>query len=43
MSNFFALFPSIMLPMFLAMVDGTIVSAALPTIAGELGEAQRIS
>jgi MFS family permease len=43
MSGFFSLFPSIMLPMFLAMVDGTIVSAALPAIAGELGEAQRIS
>ncbi len=43
MNRFFSLFPSIMLPMFLAMVDGTIVSAALPTIAGELGEAQRIS
>jgi MFS family permease len=41
--SFFSLFPSIMLPMFLAMVDATIVSAALPTIAGELGEAQRIS
>ncbi len=43
MNRFFSLFPSIMLPMFLAMVDGTIVSAALPTIAGELGQAQRIS
>ncbi len=43
MNRFFSLFPSIMLPMFLAMVDGTIVSAALPTIAGELGAAQRIS
>jgi MFS family permease len=43
MNRFFSLFPSIMLPMFLAMVDGTIVSAALPTIAGELGGAQRIS
>ncbi len=43
MNRFFSLFPSIMLPMFLAMVDGTIVSAALPAIAGELGEAQRIS
>ena len=43
MNRFFTLFPSIMLPMFLAMVDGTIVSAALPTIAGELGQAQRIS
>ncbi len=43
MNRFLSLFPSIMLPMFLAMVDGTIVSAALPVIAGELGEAQRIS
>lgn len=43
MSGFFSLFPSIMLPMFLAMVDGTTVSAALPAITGELGETQRIS
>ena len=42
-SPFLALFPSIMLPMFLAMVDQTIVAAALPTIAGDLGGAERIS
>ncbi|MEJ0012098.1 MAG: MFS transporter [Bauldia sp.] len=40
---FLALFPSIMLPMFLAIVDQTIVSAALPAIAGELGQPDRVS
>jgi EmrB/QacA subfamily drug resistance transporter len=40
---FFAVFPSIMLPMFLASVDGTIVAAALPAMAGALGEVQRVS
>ena len=40
---FLKLFPSIMLPMFLAMVDQTIVAAALPTIAGDLGGAQSLS
>jgi len=40
---FLALFPSIMLPMFLAMIDQTIVAAALPTIAGDLGGAERLS
>ena len=34
---FFALFPSIMLPMFLAAIDGSIVATALPAIAAELG------
>jgi MFS family permease len=38
-----ALLPSIMLPMFLAMVDQTIVAAALPVIAGDLGNASRVS
>ena len=38
---FFRVFPSIMLPMFLASVDGTIVAAALPTIAAEMGEVER--
>ncbi len=42
-SGFLTLFPSIMLPMFLAIVDQTIVSAALPAIAGELGDAAQIS
>ena len=40
---FFTLFPCIMLPMFLASVDQTIVSTALPAIAGELGDVERIS
>jgi MFS family permease len=40
---FFAVFPSIMLPMFLASVDGTIVAAALPAMAGSLGDVERVS
>ena len=40
---FLAVFPSIMLPMFLAAVDGTIVSTALPGIAASLGDVERIS
>ncbi len=40
---FLSLFASIMLPMFLAMVDQTIVAAALPAIAGDLGGAERVS
>jgi EmrB/QacA subfamily drug resistance transporter len=40
---FFATFPSIMLPMFLAAIDQTIVSTALPAIAGSLGDVERIS
>ncbi len=40
---FFTVFPSIMLPMFLAAVDGTIVATALPAIAGTLGEVERVS
>ena len=40
---FFATFPSIMLPMFLAAIDQTIVSTALPAIAGALGDVERIS
>src|SRR5947199_5126990 len=42
-SLFFAVFPSIMLPMFLAVVDQTIVATALPSIAAALGDVQRIS
>jgi MFS family permease len=42
-ARFFALFPSIMLPMGLAVVDQTIVASALPAIAGSLGEVERIS
>ncbi len=40
---FFTVFPSIMLPMFMAAVDGTIVATALPAIAGTLGEVERVS
>ena len=40
---FFRLLPSIMLPMFLASVDGTIVATALPAIAGALGDVELVS
>src|SRR3546814_9472768 len=40
---FFRIFFSIMLPMFLAVVDQTIVATALPAIAGTLGGVERIS
>jgi EmrB/QacA subfamily drug resistance transporter len=40
---FLTVFPSIMLPMFLAVADQTIVATALPTIASSLGEIQRAS
>lgn len=43
LSAFLRLFSGIMLPMFLAAVDATIVAAALPAIAAELGEVERIS
>jgi EmrB/QacA subfamily drug resistance transporter len=42
-SQFLTYFPSIMLPMFLAALDQTVVATALPDIAGSLGEVQRIS
>ena len=41
--NFLAIFPSIVLPMFLAVIDQTIVATALPAIAATLGEADRLS
>src|SRR5215510_12042943 len=40
---FFTVFPSVMLPMFLAVVDQTIVSTALPAIAANLGSVERVS
>ena len=40
---FFSVFPSVMLPMFLAVVDQTIVSTALPAIAANLGSVERVS
>ena len=41
--GFFTIFPSIMLPMFLAVVDQTIVATALPAIAAGTGEVERVS
>src|SRR3989442_15345488 len=40
---FLSLFPSIMLPMFLAVIDQTIVATALPAIAASLGGVERVS
>ena len=36
-------FPSVMLPMFLAVSDSTIVASALPAMAASLGDVERIS
>lgn len=41
--SFFRLFPSIMLPMFLAMVDTTIVTTAIPAIAAQLGNVEQMA
>ncbi|MGC1465627.1 MAG: MFS transporter [Pseudolabrys sp.] len=41
--GFLTIFPSIMLPMFLAVVDQTIVATALPAIAAGTGEVERVS
>ena len=40
---FWSVFPSVMLPMFLAVSDQTIVASALPAIAGSLGDVERVS
>jgi len=40
---FWTVFPSIMLPMFLAVADQTIVATALPAIASDLGDVERVS
>jgi len=42
-SQFLTVFPPIMLPMFLAVADQTIVATALPAIASSLGEIERVS
>src|ERR1700733_3764133 len=42
-SLFLTVFPSIMLPMFMAAVDQTIVATALPAIGGSLGDVERVS
>jgi MFS family permease len=41
--SFLRVFPSIMLPMFLAAVDQTIVATALPAIVVSTGEVERAS
>jgi EmrB/QacA subfamily drug resistance transporter len=41
--SFLRVFPSIMLPMFLAAVDQTIVATALPAIVASTGEVERAS
>ena len=41
--QFLTVFPPIMLPMFLAVADQTIVATALPAIASSLGEIERAS
>jgi MFS family permease len=40
---FWSIFPSVMLPMFLAVADQTIVATALPAITADLGGVERIS
>ena len=42
-SLFWTVFPSVMLPMFLAVADQTIVATALPAITSDLGDVERIS
>jgi EmrB/QacA subfamily drug resistance transporter len=40
---FLTLFPSIMLPLFIGVMDQTIVATALPAIAASLGEVEQIA
>ena len=40
---FRSVFPSVMLPMFLAVSDQTIVASALPAMAATLGDVERVS
>jgi EmrB/QacA subfamily drug resistance transporter len=42
-AQFLTVFPPIMLPMFLAVADQTIVATALPAIASDLGDIERAS
>lgn len=42
-AQFLTVFPPIMLPMFLAVADQTIVATALPAIASSLGQVERVS
>ncbi len=36
-------FPPILLPTFVAVVDGTIITAALPAMASQFGDVERVS
>jgi MFS family permease len=42
-SPFFAIFPSIALPIFIALVDQSVITTAMPFVASELGEVARIT
>ncbi len=42
-SLFWAVYPSVMLPMYMAVQDQTIVASALPSIAASMGDVERIS
>lgn len=42
-AGFLTIFPSIMLPMFMAMIDQTIVASALPAIGSDLGRLEMIA
>jgi len=41
--HFWRVFPSVMLPIYMAVGDQTIVASALPAIAGSLGDVERVS
>ncbi len=41
--QFWRVFPSVMLPIFMSVGDQTIVASALPAIAGALGDVERVS
>ncbi len=40
---FFAVFPSIALPIFIALVDQSVITTAMPFVAAELGEVEKIT
>ncbi|MDF1857078.1 MFS transporter [Pseudooceanicola sp.] len=40
---FFAIFPSIALPIFIALVDQSVITTAMPFVASELGEVGKIT
>ncbi|MDE2363011.1 MAG: MFS transporter [Hyphomicrobiales bacterium] len=42
-ASFLEIFPSIILPMFIAVLDQTIVATALPSMASQLGDVERLA